>query len=139
MHEKRKYKEIWMIMETCEAMSLFDEVKTPNLILFGTSPHGKSAYSDEYDQDFATNINEKWIHNFMIYLKDGRFNSQAKLIDFDKHFPLDLITSQIGFKDTLVDRELKDVLVHEYLPLPNHVVKGTEFYNLSDIDSNNIL
>ena len=75
MHEKRKYKEIWMIMETCEAMSLFDAIKSPNLILFGTSPHGKSAYSDEYDHNVAANINEKWIHNFMIYLKDGRFNA----------------------------------------------------------------
>ena len=75
MHEKRKYKEVWMVMETCEAMSLYDDVNSPNLILFATSPHGRSAYSDEYDDEYWTNLNEKWIHNFMIYLKDGRFNA----------------------------------------------------------------
>ena len=45
MNIKRKYKEILMIIDTCEAMSLFDSIEAPNLILMGTSLHGKSAYS----------------------------------------------------------------------------------------------
>ena len=75
----------------------------------------------------------------MLYLRDGRFNAKAKLIDFTKHFPFELIQSQVGFKDTLKDRELKDVLVHEYFPLPTNVIKGTEYYNLDEKDENIIL
>lgn len=52
---------------------------------------------------------------------------------------MNLIDSKIGFKNTLVDRELKDVLVHEYFPLPNNVIKGTEYYNLEDVEHNDIL
>jgi len=58
MHTKRKYKEIFMIMETCEAQSLFDEIDAPNLILMGTSARGESAWSNELNQDVHVWLNE---------------------------------------------------------------------------------
>jgi len=71
MHLKRKYKEIFMIMETCEAQSLFDEIDAPNLILFGTSKYHESAYTDELSSEHNRYFNERWIHNFMKYSHDG--------------------------------------------------------------------
>ena len=46
MHKKRKYESIFMIMDTCEAMSLFDHVLAPNLILLASSAHDESALSN---------------------------------------------------------------------------------------------
>ena len=42
---KKRYKEVFMIIDTCEAMSLYDEVDAPNLFLVGTSVLGQSAWS----------------------------------------------------------------------------------------------
>jgi phosphatidylinositol glycan class K len=45
MYEKKMYKEVLMFIDTCQAMSLFEGIKAPNLFLVGTSPKGLSAYS----------------------------------------------------------------------------------------------
>ena len=45
MNIKRKYHSVLMLIDTCEAMSLYDKVSAPNLILVGSSPVGQSAYS----------------------------------------------------------------------------------------------
>jgi phosphatidylinositol glycan class K len=37
MHTKRLYKEILVILDTCEAMTLFDQVEAPNIVMIGTS------------------------------------------------------------------------------------------------------
>ena len=73
MHLKRKYKEIFMIMETCEAQSLFDEINAPNLILFGTSKYHESAYTHEKSSEHNRFLNERWIFNFMTNTVDGSF------------------------------------------------------------------
>jgi glycosylphosphatidylinositol transamidase (GPIT) subunit GPI8 len=43
------YKEVLMFIDTCQAMSLFDGVDSPDLILMGTSVLGQSAYSHQHD------------------------------------------------------------------------------------------
>lgn len=53
MNIKRKYHTVMMIIDTCEAQTLFETVNSPNLILVGTSKKGKSAYSFEWSDDMG--------------------------------------------------------------------------------------
>jgi len=46
---KKLYKEILLILDTCEAFSLFDNVEAPGLIMVGTSTWKEHAYSHQPD------------------------------------------------------------------------------------------
>lgn len=141
MHLKRKYKEIFMIMETCEAQSLFDEIEAPNLILFGTSKYHESAYTDERSNEHNRFLNERWIHGFTAKTMDGVFTPHTKVKDFLTLFPADVIGQHVNFKDTLVGRDFKDVELREWWPLRDHRPrnKGEEHYNLEDVKYDDLL
>lgn len=61
---KKRYKEVFMIIDTCEAMSLYDEVDAPNLFLVGTSVLGQSAWSNQHDSSIANDLNDKFTFAF---------------------------------------------------------------------------
>lgn len=93
MHIKRRYKEVFMIIDTCEAMSLFDSVSAPNLILLGTSIHDQSAYSHQFRHDLNNFLNDYFTYYFYKYLDEGHIGPDFKLSDFKSKFPISLITS----------------------------------------------
>lgn len=68
MWQKGLYKETLMIMDTCQAMSLYDAVNSPNLFLVGSSNREESAYSNQFDADMNTNLNDKFTFYFFEFL-----------------------------------------------------------------------
>jgi phosphatidylinositol glycan class K len=120
MHLKRKYKEIFMIMETCEGQSMFDDITAPNLILFSTSKYHESAYTDEKSSEHNRFLNERWIKSFMSKTHEGVWKPHTKLADFMDHFTYEQIGQTVNFKDTLVGRDFKDVELREWWPMRDH-------------------
>ena len=100
MFQKRKYESIFMIMDTCEAMSLFDDIEAPNLILLASSAHHESALSYEFDGDLNTNINDQFMYEFAKFIESEKFTENTVLADFKGLFPKSRVKSEIGFKMT---------------------------------------
>lgn len=46
MELKRMYRDVVMIMDTCQAMSLYDGIEAKDLFLMGSSSRNESAYSN---------------------------------------------------------------------------------------------
>jgi glycosylphosphatidylinositol transamidase (GPIT) subunit GPI8 len=79
MHAKGMYKEAFLMLDTCEAASMFDDITAPNLFLLGTSKHGESAVSDKVDGMLNTHMQDKptaalsyWLDN--LYARKPNFN-----------------------------------------------------------------
>ena len=68
MHKKRKYESIFMIMDTCEAQSLFDDIKAPNLILLASSAHHENSLSHEWSDELNTHLNDHFIYEFSKFI-----------------------------------------------------------------------
>jgi glycosylphosphatidylinositol transamidase (GPIT) subunit GPI8 len=49
MHNKGLYKELLLILDTCEAASMFDQIEAPGLVLLATAEHDESAIAKETD------------------------------------------------------------------------------------------
>jgi phosphatidylinositol glycan class K len=69
MNVKGLYEEILLIVDTCEAMSLFDQVDAPNIFMVGTSIHGQHALSHLTDGSLNTYLNDKFSYFFYQFLK----------------------------------------------------------------------
>ena len=74
-----------IMFDTCQAMSLFDNVEAPNIFLIGTSVIGQSAYSYQFDPDFNQDLNDRFsyyfFYEFLRNLRRNKFTSQTKLTD----------------------------------------------------------
>lgn len=70
MNLKRMYKEVFMIIDTCQGMSLYEEVDAPNLFLLSTSSANESAYSHQFDPTLNTGLNDKFTYYFHKFLRN---------------------------------------------------------------------
>ena len=146
MNLKNRYKEVWMLIDTCQAMTLFDHVDAPNLILMGTSIKDKSAYSHQHDDELGTDLNDKFSYYFNYkFLRDqlprSKYEATTKISDLPKIFSHELVASDVTIKSTLKDRDLNHVLLKEYLPMPsaNIASERTQFFNLEDLELSEVL
>jgi len=141
MHMKRMYKEILMFIDTCQAMSLFDQVEAPNLFLMGTSKTGQSAYSHQHDNELNLELNDKFTFAFYQFLAGEylKYTKKTKLGDFPDLFPFSKLDSHIQIKYTHPTKTPADLYLYEYIPLPDTRIDGTTLYNLDDYDEANIL
>ena len=51
MNTKGRYKEIFFLLDTCHAESLFDQLLAPNIIMLSTAAREESALADDTDGD----------------------------------------------------------------------------------------
>ena len=62
---RRKFKKILFIADTCQAFTLFDKVRTPNVYALGTSLRNENAYAHHSDIDIGLAVIERWTHGFL--------------------------------------------------------------------------
>ena len=109
MYLKHMYKEVLMIMDTCHAMSLYDAVKAPNLFLVGSSNHDENAYSNQFDKDLSTNLNDKFSYYFHEFINGrlgkARFTKDTRLSQFPEIFSFDMLESHLEVKSTSIERK----------------------------------
>jgi phosphatidylinositol glycan class K len=111
MNLKSLYKEVLMLIDTCQAMSLFDGIETPNLFLVGSSVHGQSAYSHQHDNEMNLDLNDKFTYAFHEFLTGAydRYTSKTKLSDFLTLFDFKKIGSDLRIKHTSEKRTPEDL------------------------------
>ena len=117
-----------MIIDTCEAMSLFDAITAPNLILMGTSIHGKSAYSHQFMPSINLFLNDHFSYDFYDDLERGKITEKTKVRDLKTLYPNSRINSDVDFKSTLTNRDLKDVYLYEYIPVGKYRAGGPKHF-----------
>ncbi len=91
MSLKGLYSDVMLILDTCEAMSLFDNVEAPNIVMVGSSVTGEHALSDQMDTSLNTFVNDKFSRYFYDYLTSKAFTRRTSAADFKKLFPYDKI------------------------------------------------
>ena len=47
MHNKGMYKEVFFMLDTCEAMTMFDSIEAPGIYMLATAVKGESALADK--------------------------------------------------------------------------------------------
>lgn len=108
------YDEVLLILDTCEAMSLFDQVDAPNIVMVGTSVTGQHALSYQLDGTINTYLNDRFTFYFYQILKQQK---SARMSDFPSLFPYDKLQSDLKIKSTHKTKSLNEIYLHEYIPV----------------------
>lgn len=72
MYNAKKYNEILLIADTCQAFTMGDKITAPNVIMIGSSLQGQSSYAHHTDPSLGLSIVEKYTYFLMehIYQND---------------------------------------------------------------------
>ncbi|KAL9413646.1 hypothetical protein AB3S75_042184 [Citrus x aurantiifolia] len=56
MKEKRKFKELLIMVDTCQAATLFSQLHSPGVLAIGSSMKGENSYSHHLDSDVGVSV-----------------------------------------------------------------------------------
>lgn len=70
LHAKGRYKEVFLLADTCEAESFFDEITAPNVVWMATSTRDESAYSSSRDDHYNLYLMDNFTQQFLDFLFD---------------------------------------------------------------------
>ena len=114
MHLRKRYKQILFVADTCQAFTLADKLKTPNVYALGTSLKDQNAYAHHSDKDVGLSVIERWTYRMLQhYEKFATSSSTLQEIMVD---PLQgKLGADIGVRDDLGSRPFNKVLIEEFL------------------------
>ena len=120
MHLKGFYKEMVFLIDTCEALSLFDQVTAPNVYMIATSRHDESALASDSDPALNNYLSDNFSRDFFQFLTSPIGFSRRQdftLAEFPHEFDFHSIKSHVSLVNTSETRELKDVQLREFIPV----------------------
>jgi len=100
MHEKRRYRELLFMIDTCQANTMFNHFYAPNVIATGSSAIDQSSYSHHADNDVGVAVIDRWSYFNLEFLEnevDGP-GSKKTLGDLFDSYDENKVHSQPGLR-----------------------------------------
>jgi phosphatidylinositol glycan class K len=131
MHIRQRYKRVLFLADTCQAFTLADKIKAPNVVALGSSLRGENAYAHHSDQDLGLSVIERWTYGMTeYYYKKATAKSTLKEILVDpfegannKQKAMNSgrsLGANIGVREDLSDRDLSQILMSDFFGKRNN-------------------
>eukprot|EP00795_Rhopilema_esculentum_P010315 gene10315-19013_t len=80
--ERLKYNELLLLVDTCQAESLYGKIYSPNIIAGASSKVGEDSLSHHDDPSIGVHVIDSWTYYILQYLEQVTQNSTHSLDDF---------------------------------------------------------
>ncbi|KAF8342612.1 peptidase C13 family-domain-containing protein [Cantharellus anzutake] len=115
MWQKKRYREIFFMVDTCQAVSMYSKFYSPNILATGSSQVGESSYSYENDDEIGVSVIDSYTHFVLEYLEGINKTSQATMEDFFAMYdPIGMKSSPGIRKDLFTSRPLNQTLITDF-------------------------
>ena len=81
MWEKKRYRELLFMIDTCQANTLYSKFYSPNIIATGSSEIDQSSYSHHADNDVGVAVIDRWTYYNLEFLEGLEVGSRQTLGD----------------------------------------------------------
>ncbi|EPQ52040.1 hypothetical protein GLOTRDRAFT_80198 [Gloeophyllum trabeum ATCC 11539] len=115
MWQKKRYNEIFFMIDTCQANSMFSKIYSPNILATGSSEVGENSYSYENDNDVGVAVIDTFTHYVLQFMEGINKTSQLTMQDLFNTFSFDKIKSTPGVRSDLFGRPLDRTLITDFL------------------------
>lgn len=72
MKEKRRFKEMLIMVDTCQATTLFETLKTPGVLAIGSSGRGESSWSYTHDHELGVSVVDRFTYLTLKFFQRSR-------------------------------------------------------------------
>ncbi|KAL8798286.1 MAG: hypothetical protein Q9182_006798 [Xanthomendoza sp. 2 TL-2023] len=80
MWEKRRYRELLFMIDTCQANTLYSKFYSPNIIATGSSEIDQSSYSHHADNDVGVAVIDRWTYYNLEFLEGVEVGDRGKTL-----------------------------------------------------------
>jgi len=91
MWQKRRYNEIFFMIDTCQANTMYSKFYSPNILATGSSELKENSYSHHNDAEIGVAVIDSFTHYILQYMEGHNKTSKATMADLVRRsspFPL---------------------------------------------------
>lgn len=114
MHEKKRYNEIFFMVDTCQANTMYSKFYSPNVLAVGSSEIDESSYSHHSDVEIGVAVIDRFTYYSLEFLEQIEKNSTLTLQDLFDYYTFEKVHSHVGVRTDLYQREPKEVLITDF-------------------------
>ncbi|KAI9017060.1 peptidase C13 family-domain-containing protein [Gaertneriomyces semiglobifer] len=114
MWEKKRYHEIFFMIDTCQAASMYEQIYTPNVLAAASATVGQNSYSHHHDSELGVAVIDRFTYYNLETLERLKPNDQSSMEDLFRTYRRDLIASTPGILRDHYPRGTKQALVTDF-------------------------
>ncbi|KAH6559792.1 hypothetical protein BASA50_000095 [Batrachochytrium salamandrivorans] len=114
MYEKKRYHEIFFMIDTCQAASMYSRFYSPNILAAASSLTGESSYSHHVDHDLGVSVIDRFTYYNLETLEHLQREDQASLSKLFSTYNFAQMQSHVGIRQDLFKRPLDKTLVTDF-------------------------
>ncbi|KAG0467236.1 hypothetical protein HPP92_018816 [Vanilla planifolia] len=114
MKEKHRFKELLIMVDTCQAATLFSQLHSPGVLAIGSSKKGENSYSHHLDSDIGVSVVDRFTFYTLAFFEKLNMYSNASLSSLFNSYNPSLLMSNAFYRMDLYQRPLHEVPVTNF-------------------------
>ncbi|XP_072964853.1 uncharacterized protein [Typha angustifolia] len=114
MKEKHRFKELLIMVDTCQAATLFSQLHSPGVLAIGSSMKGENSYSHHLDSDIGVSVVDRFTFYTLAFFERLNMYSNASLDSLFKSYNPNMLMSTAYYRMDLYERPLNKVPVTNF-------------------------
>ncbi|KAF8961763.1 peptidase C13 family-domain-containing protein [Flammula alnicola] len=114
MYQKKRYNEIFFMIDTCQANTMYSKLYSPNILATGSSNIGESSYSHANDEDIGVAVIDAFTHYVLEFMEKINKTSQVSMQELFDSMDVTKINSHPGVRSDLFKRPLDQTRITDF-------------------------
>lgn len=114
MWEKKRYNEIFYMIDSCQASSMYDLFYSPNILATSSSLVGEDSYSHQHDSSIGVHVIDRYTYHVLEFMERVERSSTRKMSELFKCCPRNKCGSTVGVRSDLFPRKPSQTLVMDF-------------------------
>nr|GME07606.1 putative GPI-anchor transamidase [Ipomoea batatas]GME21340.1 putative GPI-anchor transamidase [Ipomoea batatas] len=114
MKEKRRFKELLIMVDTCQAATLFSQLHSPGVLAIGSSKKGENSYSHHLDSDVGVSVIDRFTFYTLAFFERVNMYSNASISSLFNSYNPNFLMSTAYYRTDLYPRLLEEVPVTNF-------------------------
>ncbi|KAG9138446.1 hypothetical protein Leryth_012734 [Lithospermum erythrorhizon] len=114
MKEKKRFKELLIMVDTCQAATLFNQLSSPGVLAIGSSMKGENSYSHHLDSDVGVSVVDRFTYHTLAFFEKLNMYDNASLTSLFNSYNPRLLMSTAYYRTDLYERKLNKVPVTNF-------------------------
>jgi len=135
MHEKKRYREILFMADTCQASTLHKQFYSPNIVAIGSSKIKENSYSHHTDYTLGVSVIDRFTFHTLDYFERLDMSSDKTVHDLFHKYNFEDVGSNVEWREDLFNRSLKSALLTDFFGSVTRTQLTPAGYPLSGVPS----
>ncbi|KAI0079127.1 hypothetical protein K474DRAFT_1659409 [Panus rudis PR-1116 ss-1] len=114
MWQKKRYNELFFMIDTCQANTMYSKLYSPNILATGSSQLDENSYSYENDRDIGISVIDRFTHYVLQFMEGINKTSQTTMQDLFDTYDYGKFMSHAGVRSDLFHRDLRKTYITDF-------------------------